>query len=610
MAAKRLRIQAREATESDLTDDLIEKLSKLSLAAGVLGGTPTGNGTDAATIASGIGAAAAIDSIKNSLISILSELVNTKAFADILVQDSVNNYFVRRESVDQSTGQFSVEFLTLSNLPGIPIGAVVPIKNGGSDSILENKYYVKAAGTGFSVGDSLSNVRVVDGETEAITSLGWFNITTGQLLAGIPAQSAIAGYEDVIEEQLTKIVSLLPSSLGAKTTAQSLSVTLPIDAVLPLPSGLAKSILQEATNTILSAIDVSVNSLLKPSNTLTAIGTISSPLPSGGNTLGKVGIDPGNNTVVANIGSIGTLATAALQGTGNTSLSAIDAKLGANLAADILAIRNNTAKISQFSFQLAKDSTGTVFLIKTDIVAGMATNIDVATGLPFTPTGAIELTDPTASALQLEPNEFEAITNSAGNWSIGDVLTRVLIVNTSTNTVSATIWQSSTGTTLTTIPSVGVDVIDTDRQQTISLRSIDDKLTVANIRTLTPTDIVTVVLPATASTSALQAAGNTAIDLVNTKLTKPNMLPIVNGTIAAANTSQELLPPRIGRQYVEVLATAVDIWINIGTAAGLNVGIKISPSSQSWFSPPQLLVEGTVNIWSATAGVQYIAIEG
>jgi hypothetical protein len=52
-------------------------------------------------------------------------------------------------------------------------------------------------------------------------------------------------------------------------------------------------------------------------------------------------------------------ATAANQVTGNNSLSSIDTKLGTTLAADIAAIKNNTAKISQSTSTVVTTVTAT-----------------------------------------------------------------------------------------------------------------------------------------------------------------------------------------------------------------------------------------------------------
>lgn len=261
IAAKRAKIEAKLAGESDLTDAIVDKLGKLKLA-GESATSSNGVAVDPVSIATGIGAASEINSIKASLIAILGELVNSKAFADLLVQDTAGSYFIRREVVDQTAGGPPlVQVERLDGTAGSPVGVLIPIKQSQSDSILEDKYYARVAGGGFAAGDSLSNVRVVNGETKAVTSLGWFNISTQQVLSAAPAPAAIKGYEDLIEELLAKIVAVLPASLGIKTAANSLPVVLPTDGVLPLPTGAATGQSQSDQLIILNAIDTAIANL-------------------------------------------------------------------------------------------------------------------------------------------------------------------------------------------------------------------------------------------------------------------------------------------------------------------------------------------------------------
>lgn len=124
-----------------------------------------------------------------------------------------------------------------------------------------------------------------------------------------------------------------------------------------------------------------------------------------------------------------------------------------------------------------------------------------------------------------------------------------------------------------------------------------------------PTDGV-LPLPMGAASSSRQDVSNSRLTTIAAACIKPNIQPIVNGTIAGAGISQLALPAQIGRQYIEIFASTAELWINIGADAGLNIGIRIPPNSQSWFSPSQLLVEAQVNIWSDRAGVHYCAIQG
>jgi hypothetical protein len=150
----------------------------------------------------------------------------------------------------------------------------------------------------------------------------------------------------------------------------------------------------------------------------------------------------------------------------NTKLNAIAtqstlAGILTQLQGDLGVLKTNTGKISQYQIQLAEDATNTVFIVRFDSVSGATANFTLS-GASYSPTAPIQVV-PDGSNLEVQTNEFEAITTSAGNWTIGDILTRISIVNTSSNAVSS-IWQSASGATLSTIPVIGTDVIDTDKR--------------------------------------------------------------------------------------------------------------------------------------------------
>jgi hypothetical protein len=76
-------------------------------------------------------------------------------------------------------------------------------------------------------------------------------------------------------------------------------------------------------------------------------------------------------------------------------------------------------------------------------------------------------TGSTAASVPFEINKFRAITNSAGNWAIGDILTRVRTIP-ATGTGS-TRWFNAAGVelvapTFSAVPVVGTDVVDLDAQ--------------------------------------------------------------------------------------------------------------------------------------------------
>jgi AcrR family transcriptional regulator len=142
----------------------------------------------------------------------------------------------------------------------------------------------------------------------------------------------VEGLETAIRDRLTA-VSFATDALqtAGNTTLTAINTKLPVQgqavaaASVPvvLPATQITALTPPANTGY--ALDATVNSLLKPSSTLTAIDSINNPLPAGTNILGKVGIDSANNTVT--VASIATLATAANQASGNANLASIDTKL-------------------------------------------------------------------------------------------------------------------------------------------------------------------------------------------------------------------------------------------------------------------------------------------
>jgi hypothetical protein len=282
--------------------------------------------------------------------------------------------------------------------------------------------------------------------------------TQAQYIAEFNNLRSQAFWDGVNSEQLKTIaaLSLISAAAGGSTSDATAANQVTGNNSL---SSIDTKLTNNATTTLQTAGNTSLATIATNSGTQST----ASNQTAGNTSLSSIDTKLTNN------------ATTTLQATGNTSLSSIDTKLGTTLAADIAAIKTNTAKISQFSFQLAEDTAGTVFLIKTDTVAGTSVNINVATGLAFTPVGAIELTDPIASQITIEQNEYEALTTNGANWTVGDILERIRTLNTSSGVVLTTNWYNAAGTLLGTIPVIGTDVIDSDKQSLVVLRSIDNK---------------------------------------------------------------------------------------------------------------------------------------
>jgi hypothetical protein len=248
----------------DITDKrhLLGQMSEAQSISGAL--NPSGTGGTPGDIIAGIDGSADIDLIKGLLTDIKLELVNSKSIADILIQDysQPTRYFVRQDSIDQTTGTAIVTILNLDgSVPSpAPVQPFQPVKASSSNQVTEDLYIVTITGTGYAIGDSLSNVRLLDGSTGTIAASLWYNLTSGLTIASPPPIANLKGYADKVEELLVAIVGKLPT-LGLTTAVNSLPVSLPTDGVLPLPTGAATALLQGDTVTKLTSIDTKIATL-------------------------------------------------------------------------------------------------------------------------------------------------------------------------------------------------------------------------------------------------------------------------------------------------------------------------------------------------------------
>jgi hypothetical protein len=193
-------------------------------------GSPTSSNVDA--------------SIRGDLIRILNELSNTKAIGDLLVQDSsaTPRFFVRREEVDQTIGTVAI---VLTNLDGsapvsAPVLPIVPAKVATENSLLESWYTAVAAGVGYAAGDSISNVRLIDGSTGSLKATLWYNITQSSTLATAPAIATLKGLNDEIQELLVAIESKLTNGEQKATVRSGNKGTSTPADVTSTPAGVNK----------------------------------------------------------------------------------------------------------------------------------------------------------------------------------------------------------------------------------------------------------------------------------------------------------------------------------------------------------------------------------
>ncbi|WP_310410581.1 hypothetical protein [Chamaesiphon sp. OTE_8_metabat_110] len=197
---------------------IVREIGEIDLVNGISGGGG-GTATTPVEITQGIDASPKVDTIRLLLADIKAELVNSTAIADIFIQDSgtTPRYLIRQDRIDQTTGAITVSILNLDGtIPSpAPVPPLLPVKAGSTNLINEDLYTAIIAGTGYAVGDSIANVRLLNGETSTVVASSWYNITTRSAIASSPAIADLKGYEDKLEELLIAI-AISNSSIDSK----------------------------------------------------------------------------------------------------------------------------------------------------------------------------------------------------------------------------------------------------------------------------------------------------------------------------------------------------------------------------------------------------------
>jgi hypothetical protein len=257
----------------------------------------------------------------------------------------------------------------------------------------------------------------------------------------------------------------LPSGASGLTDTELRASAVPVSAsALPLPTGASTSALQ-------STIDASINTLLKPANTLAAVTTV-------GTITNVVHVDDNSGSITVDASSLPLptgASTSALQTTGNTSLGNIDTKIPSNLTVTSTRLLVDGSGVTQ------PISVASLPLPTGAATASGLTTINSTLGSPFQAGGSIgntsfAATQATAAnlnatvvgtgtfatqistALPTGSNTIGAISNTSfastqsGTWNIGSITT-LPALPTGANTIGAisnTAFTANAGTNLNT----------------------------------------------------------------------------------------------------------------------------------------------------------------
>lgn len=295
----------------------------------------------------------------------------TSPIADSLVVDGAGVYWIIQ---DQGSGTFV--YYNLSTLAeGTPTAPVTPASTSTGLQVVEQKYSVLTAGTGYAVGDVLDHVVILNVSTTpaTVTASSWVNITQGTVLASAPTAANISATPNTVT-----------STQGAGASGNPWYFT------VIGPSG------NQATVDAAGSLSVKVNEAL----------------PAGSNVIGAV-TQSGTWTVGLPSGA----STSALQTTANTTLTTISGQLPASLG------QKTTA--ASLSIGPASDAATYPFVVVGNVASG---STDSGAGVKVS--GVFNSVSPTLSSgqrgdLQLNTNgqlfvaaatvvPVDAVSNSSG----------------------------------------------------------------------------------------------------------------------------------------------------------------------------------------------------
>jgi hypothetical protein len=147
--------------------------------------------------------------------------------ASTLWTDNSGAYYVRRDLVNEGTGAITVTFTLPDGTAATPGAGLKPLSTAEKE-VTQEIYDVLTAGTGYSVGDILCKVAVIDAlaVTPTITTF-WMNLTTSATIAA-PTGANVQRANENINSTLLASENFI-GAVGGKS--KNISLTIPCTAV-------------------------------------------------------------------------------------------------------------------------------------------------------------------------------------------------------------------------------------------------------------------------------------------------------------------------------------------------------------------------------------------
>jgi hypothetical protein len=417
-----------------------------------------------------------------ALNSILAELQNDTAFSETVWYDAnaTTDFYIRVATVNEQTGVKTITFQhidgTAANVTGLTLVQAISNSDFEFNSVV---YKANIAGTGYSIGDRIQKLQIINMITATLVNTIWNNETTGAILGTPPTFSNL-----VIDDTY------------------------------------ATAALQTTGNTSLSSIDTKLTN-----NATTTLQTT-------------------GNTSLASIDTkLSSQSTAANQSTANTSLSSIDTKM--SLQSTLTEQQTQTTKLTsidakdfatQTTLALIKAKTDNIDVLlstrtkplDTQKVDGSAVTQPIsASALPL-PTGASTAANQATEIASLSSIDGK-LTNNATTTLQTTGNTSLSSIDTKTPALGQALAAASTPVVLTAIQQAALTP-QTNALTDAQLRASAVPVSGSFFQTTQPISATALPLPTGAATAANQATEITSLNSIDTKT------PTLGQALAASST--------------------------------------------------------------------------
>lgn len=369
------------------------------------------SGDETAVSVTSTAGALALDSSVQQLITAIKE---SNVFESTVWFDPTTTpvtYYVRREILDQQTGQIAVTWTDMSGQAASPtLSNLTSVSNAAQISTESMNYQASASGTGYASGDHLIHVYGLDADTSPpqLAYSFWFNATTGVVLSTAPTAGS---YQTASNQSVSVSSSALPTNAAQESGGNIQAIRDRLGDISDAEyagtgSGSINAVLKSIRAKIYGTLNIRALSSATDSVTIqggnaTAVKTDGSsvtqpvsaaslPLPTGAAT------ENGNLASIAQ--ASGVVTDAAFSGTGNTTIVGALKGIYTRLS-NALNIRNLSS---------ATDSVTTV---------PSGTQAVSASSLPL-PTGAATETGNLQTVAQAQGASATGVTQLAGGSGI------------------------------------------------------------------------------------------------------------------------------------------------------------------------------------------------